>query len=80
MLEAVIVGAIVTVCAGHVAWTLLPPPLARLLLRWPLPLALATALRRRAQGCGCSGCDHAAAPPDKMPQAQALRWLPRKPR
>jgi hypothetical protein len=77
MLEGMLVGIVVAVCAGHVAWALLPPPLARVLLRWPLPRPMATALRRRAQGCGCGGCDHAGAPPGK---AQALHWLPRRPR
>jgi hypothetical protein len=81
MLQGVIVGIVVAVCAGHVAWTLLPTTLARRLLRWPLPRPLAAALRRRIRGCGCGGCDHANAPSGRTrTQAQTLHWRPRKSR
>lgn len=54
---------------GYVVWTLLPQAarrgLARGLLCWPLPRALAQPLRRVARVsagcCNCSGCDRAPA-------------------
>lgn len=53
---------------GYVVWTLLPQAarrgLARGLLCWPLPRALAQPLRQVARaaagGCHCSGCAHAS--------------------
>jgi hypothetical protein len=52
----------------YAAWALLPQAarrsLAQGLLRWPLPLSLASYLQQAARaqaGCNCSGCDRAPA-------------------
>jgi len=64
MMQDLIVALIVAGCTGYAAWVLMPSALRRTLaqgaLRWPLPQALASRLRRAAAaptGCACDGCD-----------------------
>jgi hypothetical protein len=60
-----VVAVVVALSAAYAAWTLMPASLRRVLatasLRLPLPAPLARRMRahaERADGCGCSGCDH----------------------
>jgi len=88
MLQSWIVALLVIGCTGYAAWALMPAAarraLARAMLRLPLPDAPAARLRRAAQatsGCGCAGCDHAAAKPGegegKVIPAQPITFHPR---
>ncbi|HKX41064.1 MAG TPA: hypothetical protein VJO99_07900 [Burkholderiaceae bacterium] len=68
-LQSLIVALLVIGCSAYAAWALMPAVARRglakqlLRLRWPAPVA--TRLQRAASvssGCGCDGCDAAAAP------------------
>ena len=72
MLQALIVALLVVGCSVYAAWTLMPASARRAialsLLKLPLPSAFALKMRKAAtvsSGCGCDGCDHAPAKPDR---------------
>ena len=76
-IQTTTVALIVGACLLYAVWTLLPAAarrsLAGVLLRLPLPAALArrfTRVARAAPGCGCDGCDRA---PAAMATATARR-------
>ena len=76
-LQSVVVAVAVAVSAVYASWTLMPQAaqraLARTLLRAPLPAGMRRRLERlsvASGGCGCSGCDQAAAP--KLPGDTAM--------
>ena len=69
-MQALLTGLIVAACAGYVLWTLVLPAAAR--------RRILQALGRQPQApqaCGCDGCDRAEKQP---PQAQVVRWMPRR--
>ncbi len=64
LVQSLAVAVIVAACVTWAAWTLMPAvlrrPLARALLRLPLPRRLFAAIERQtveASGCACDGCD-----------------------
>jgi hypothetical protein len=66
--QLLVVALLVALCFAYAAWTLMPQvlraPLAKGLLRLPLPTFVRQRLLRAAvasAGCGCSGCDKAPA-------------------
>jgi len=69
-LQTTLVALVVAGCLVYAVWVLMPAvarrPVARTLLRLPLPAVLRGAVGRAAQGsngCGCDGCDSPAAAP-----------------
>lgn len=81
-LESIVLAVLVGGSFVYATWTLLPQAarrsLVRHLRRWPLPRGLARRLQSapQASGCGsCSGCERA---PPSTPQAQPLRFHPRR--
>ena len=83
-MQTLIVALLVLACSVYAVWTLMPSAarraLATVLLRWPLPAAIASRLRRAAAaapGCGCDGCDHV---PAKKPAATQVMTFHRRPR
>jgi hypothetical protein len=67
-LQSLIVAVLVALSFAYVAWSLMPQalraPVARALLRLPLPGFVrqrVLAASRASAGCGCSGCDKASA-------------------
>jgi hypothetical protein len=72
MMQTLLTGIIVAVCAGYVLWTLLLTAAAR--------RRILQALGRKPEAsaaCGCDGCDGAAAA-RRPPQDQVVHWMPRK--
>ncbi|HEV7576653.1 MAG TPA: hypothetical protein VGO85_11460 [Caldimonas sp.] len=69
MTQTLVVAVLVAACSLRAAWILAPAAVrravARALLSWPLPRALATPLRKHARaasaGCACDGCDSGSA-------------------
>jgi hypothetical protein len=90
MAQIVIVALLVAVCSLRAAWILAPSAarraVARALLAWPLPRALATPLRKHADavadGCACDGCDKGAAAtaPKTTPTVAPITFHRRPPR
>lgn len=72
------VSTLVAGCAVYCLLTLAPQKLQQalkqVLLRFPVPVFVATKLRQTASACGsgCSGCSSGAATP------QTVKWHPRK--
>ena len=73
-MQTLIVALLVIGCSAYVVWSLMPAAARRstaaVLLRLPLPGAVASRLREATQassGCACSGCDRA----EKKPQPAA---------
>jgi hypothetical protein len=71
MLQAAAVWSLVAFCSMYVLWSLLLPAALRLRLinrglQLPLPAALKQVLQRlskKANACGCDGCDKSAVKP-----------------
>ena len=90
MAQTLIVALLVVVCSLRAAWILAPAAarrlIARALLEWPLPAALAAPLRRHARatsgGCACDGCDKGAAAvePKAAPAVAPITFHRRLPR
>lgn len=81
LIQTMIVGVIVAVCAAYALWMLLPQalrkPLANQLLRLPLPVRWSVFLQKASQrgaGCGCDGCDKVVKPAAVQP----IVFQPRK--
>ena len=84
-IQTAAVALIVGACLLYAVWTLLPAvarrSLAGMLLRLPLPAALArrfSQAARAASGCGCDGCDRAPAATAASGRGgeQAIRFHP----
>ena len=86
LLQNLVVTAIVSICAVHALWTLLPQAVRRVVanraLGLPLPQRLVAALRRTTQavrGCGCDGCDRVVPkPPDALGKVQRVVLVSRR--
>ncbi|MEO6895638.1 MAG: hypothetical protein ABI218_03225 [Caldimonas sp.] len=64
LIQSFLVAVIVATCVTYAVWTLMPAflrrPLARAMLRLPLPRGLSAAIAKytvEASGCACDGCD-----------------------
>ena len=85
-MQALVVALLVVGCSVYATWTLMPAAarraIASMLLKLPLPNAVAQKVRKAAtvsSGCGCDGCDSAAVKPaDQAPQV--VTFHPRPPR
>jgi hypothetical protein len=80
LLQGLAAGTLVAGCALYAVWALLPAAgrrsMARVMLRLPLPDALAAVLRTQAQrssGCGCDGCPAGAAPKNEAAPIKVIR-------
>ncbi len=78
-LQAWVVAPLVLGCAGYAAWTLAPAALRRafaaMLLKLPLPSALAATMQRQSvatSSCACDGCDKGKAPVDATSRGKSL--------
>jgi len=90
MAQTLIVALLVAACSLRAAWILAPASarrsIARALLKWPLPRAVAMALHRHASaasdGCACDGCDKGspAARPKTAPSVAPITFHRRAPR
>jgi hypothetical protein len=83
MLQNLVVGIVVALCAVYAAWTLMPASWRRAtagrLARLPAPARLRAHWQRLAQsapGCGCNGCDAGAPGAAKKPgDAQPVQFI-----
>lgn len=83
IVQWLLVAALVAAGFVYAAWTLLPAAarqgIAQFSLRLPLPLALASFMRKHSvakSSCGCDGCDRSPVP--AAPSApQTIRFHPR---
>lgn len=90
MAQILVVALLVIACSLRAAWILAPAAarraVARGLLTWPLPDALARPLRKHAAaasgGCACDGCDKSsdAATPKAAPALAPITFHRRPPR